>query len=61
VHVLHLRTIAEVRAEVQALERLAIRAFGTDDARAAVAGDLTPADAQGTSASTRVATGEDAP
>jgi multicomponent Na+:H+ antiporter subunit E len=61
VHVLHLRSIADVRAEVQTLERLAIRAFGTEEARAAVAGDLTPADAQGASASTKVATGEDAP
>ena len=61
VHVLHLRTIAEVRAEVQTLERLAIRAFGTEVARAAVTRDVAPADAEGTSASTKVAAGEDAP
>ena len=61
VHVLHLRTIAEVRAEVQTLERLAIRAFGTEEARAAVVRDHAAADARGTSASTGVATGEDAP
>lgn len=39
VHVLHLRTIEEVRAEVQTLEHLAIRAFGSAAARASIAGD----------------------
>lgn len=39
VHVLHLRTIEEVRLEVRHLERLAIRAFGTDAAVAALDAD----------------------
>lgn len=39
VHVLHLRTIEQVRTEVQVLERLAIRAFGTAAARASLEGD----------------------
>lgn len=36
VHVLHLRTIEEVRREVHKLEHLAIRAFGSDAAVAAL-------------------------
>lgn len=36
VHVLHLSTIEEVRAQVQTLERLAIRAFGTAEARSSL-------------------------
>lgn len=39
VHVLHLRAIEEVRLEVRHLERLAIRAFGTDAAVAALEAD----------------------
>jgi len=36
VHVLHLRTIEEVRAEVHKLEHLAVLAFGSDDDVAAI-------------------------
>ena len=61
VHVLHLRTIEEVRVEVETLERLAIRAFGTAEARAALARDDAAVDAEGISSSTKVATGRDEP
>jgi multicomponent Na+:H+ antiporter subunit E len=61
VHVLHLRTIEEVRVEVETLERLAIRAFGTAAARAALARDDAAVDAEGISSSTKVATGRDEP
>jgi multicomponent Na+:H+ antiporter subunit E len=59
VHVLHLRTIEEVRAEVQALEHLAIRAFGTAEARASLADDDAGRADLGASSSTGVATGRD--
>jgi multicomponent Na+:H+ antiporter subunit E len=39
VHVLHLRTIEEVRREVHKLEHLAVLAFGSDEAVAALADD----------------------
>lgn len=55
VHVLHLRTIEEVRDEVQTLEHLAIQAFGTAAARASLAADH----GRRRSASTDVATGKD--
>ena len=55
VHVLHLRTMEEVRAEVQTLEHLAIRAFGSARARASIAGDEHEARGLQTSASTEVA------
>lgn len=60
VHVLHLHEIEEVRAEVQTLERLAIRAFGTAKARSSLAAE-TPPPAEGlhTSSSTDVATERD--
>ncbi|CAA9250085.1 MAG: Na(+) H(+) antiporter subunit E [uncultured Acidimicrobiales bacterium] len=61
VHVLHLRTIEEVRAEVQALEHLAIRAFGTAEARASLVDDHTRRADLGASSSTEVATGRDEP
>lgn len=57
VHVLHLRTIDDVRAEVHTLEHLAIRAFGTASARASLAGGHHAGRAPRTS----VATQEDAP
>lgn len=59
VHVLHLRTIEEVRAEVQTLERLAIRAFGTTEARTSLADDHARRADLHASASTEVATGRD--
>lgn len=59
VHVLHLRTIEEVRTEVQTLEHLAIRAFGTAQARASLAGDHARRADLGASSSTEVATGRD--
>ena len=58
VHVLHLRTIEEVRAEVQTLEHLAIRAFGSPAARASIAGDDHETRLR-TSASTEVAQGKE--
>lgn len=42
VHVLHLRDVESVRREVQYLELLAIRAFGSDAAVRAAAGQLAP-------------------
>lgn len=61
VHVLHLRTIEEVRAEVQTLEHLAIRAFGTAEARSSLADDRGRHAELGASSSTEVATGRDEP
>jgi multicomponent Na+:H+ antiporter subunit E len=40
VHVLHLRTIEEVRREVHKLEHLAMLAFGSDEALAALEADI---------------------
>jgi multicomponent Na+:H+ antiporter subunit E len=59
VHVLHLRTIEEVRNEVQTLEHLAIQGFGTAAARAALAADDGRDGGLQRSASTDVATGRD--
>jgi multicomponent Na+:H+ antiporter subunit E len=41
VHVLHLHSVEEVRAEIRRLEELAIRAFGSREAVAGLAGDDT--------------------
>ena len=61
VHVLHLRTIEEVRAEVQTLEHLAIRAFGTAEARASLADDHAGRAQLGASSTTDAAIGRDEP
>ncbi len=63
VHVLHLRTIEDIRNEVHVLERLAIEAFGTVEARASLARRASPPPGAGlgTSASTDLAVGKDEP